>query len=41
MNKNNIELQMYLQSNEDESTSVTQKWISVSVNSTGILFTYL
>ena len=39
---NIFELQMYLQLEGDDSTSVTQKSeCQVSVNSTGVLFTYL
>jgi hypothetical protein len=42
INKNIIELQVYLQSEENDSTGVTQKSkCQVNVNSTGILFTYL
>jgi Tfp pilus assembly protein PilP len=40
--RNNIELQSYLRLvRRQKSTSVTQKQIQVSVNSTGVLFTYL
>jgi hypothetical protein len=39
MNKNNIELHLYLQL--DKSLSVTHEQIQVSVNSTGVLFIYL
>jgi Tfp pilus assembly protein PilP len=40
--RNNIELQRYLRLvRRQKSTSVTQKQIQVSVNSTGVMFTYL
>jgi Tfp pilus assembly protein PilP len=40
--RNNIELQRYLRLvRRQKSTSVTQKLVQVSVNSTGVLFTYL
>jgi Tfp pilus assembly protein PilP len=40
--RNNIELQRYLRLvRRQKSTSVTQKQVQVSVNSTGVLFTYL
>jgi hypothetical protein len=40
--RNNIELQRYLWLvRRQKSTSMTQKQVQVSVNSTGVLFTYL
>jgi Tfp pilus assembly protein PilP len=40
--RNTIELQRYLQLvRRQKSTSVMQKQVQVSVNSTGVLFTYL
>jgi hypothetical protein len=40
--RNNIELQKYLRLvRRQKSTSVTQKQVQVSVNSTGVLFIYL